>query len=255
MNRLALVTGGTSGIGLEYCYLLANNGWDLIITGRREDILIKNRTFIMNKYGIKVKNVVVDFSNTSSFKDFLYNNVDNNNISFVVNNVGFSNHHDCFNVPFIENKKMVDVHINCMAEINHLVVKGMKKSGFGTIINVSSLAGYLPSLSDPFYSGTKSFINTYSESISMILNPYGIKVQSLNPGLTITDFHRGRELDKTKGWMLPQDVVLYSYSKLKTPKVIIIPGYFNRLLYNFINILPKLVYYKLASRKRVLSEK
>lgn len=261
MSRTALITGATSGIGYEYSLLLAEKGWDLIITGRRREILEENAVFIREKYSCSVKVFVIDFNNDDSFKklvDYLSNN---RPVGFLVNSVGFSNHSDFFKSDFLENHKMIEAHISRMSELIHFTVDDMKKAKEGYIVNVSSLAGYLPSLSDPFYSGSKSFINTYSESIALILSRYNIVVQSLCPGFTRTDFHKDMNLSsdafKNRGlkrWMNPKDVVSYSFKKLKRGKVIVIPGICNKIIYRIIGAIPKRLYYFLAGRKRALNE-
>ncbi len=262
MNKLALITGATSGIGLAYSRLLGKNGWNLIITGRREAIIREQGKRIAEDYNVSVRVAIVDFNNGESYEQFLKEYVSNNNIGFLVNNVGFSNHSNFFNSKFNMNHKMIETHISRLTEITHMVVPFMKEKGDGCIINVSSLAGFLPSLSDPFYSGTKSFINTYSESISLILKRDNIIVQSLCPGFTKTDFHKKMKLKdsvfKNKGlkrWMSPEDVASYSYRKLKLGRVIVIPGFTNRVIYQFIRFIPKKIYYSIALKKRVLNEK
>ncbi|MGL1890306.1 MAG: SDR family NAD(P)-dependent oxidoreductase [Spirochaetaceae bacterium] len=251
---LALITGATSGIGAEYSRLLAGYGWDLIITGRRSELLNENAKQIQKEFNVKVTAIIVDFSDATSFDSF-FHNVCNNKILFLVNNVGFSNHTNFFDTPHSGNYKMIDVHVERTTRLIHQIVPGMKKEGRGTIINVSSLAGFLPSLSDPFYAASKSFLSTYSESISMILKPNGIIVQSLCPGFTKTDFHRGRSIKKREKWMSALDVVRYSYKSIGFGRVVIIPGFFNRVVYNIIRFMPKKLYYKIAGGRRVLNEK
>lgn len=260
MDKLALVTGGTSGIGFAYSELLAKKGWNLVITGRRVEVIEEKAAYLRKKYHIDVDVIIVDFSSDDSFSWFRDNILKKRKITFLVNNVGFSNHCDFFATEFSILHKMLEVHISRMSEIIHLLVPYMKLTG-GTIINVSSLAGYLPSLSDPFYSGSKAFINTYSESIAMILSFSGIKVQTLCPGFTKTDFHKDMGLDKRvfknrglKRWMSAKSVVKYSYRKIKSSKTVVIPGFTNRVIYHITRLLPKKTYYKLAIRKRVLDE-
>lgn len=260
--KLALITGATSGIGYEYSLFLAKKGWDLIITGRREDKLYNNAQFIKKSYGVEVEALVVDFNTEYSYRDFLNNTVKKRDIGFLINNVGFSNHNNFFESDFDKNHKMIEAHITRLSEITHYAVQSMKSNGSGYIVNVSSLAGFLPSLSDPFYSGSKSFINTYSESIALILKCHNIVVQSLCPGFTKTDFHKDMNLKESafknrglKRWMEPADVVTYSYNSLKLGKVIVIPGLTNRLVYRIVKFLPKKIYYNMASKKRALNEK
>lgn len=260
MEKLALVTGATSGIGYAYSELLAKKGWDLVITGRRVDIINEKAEYLRKKFHINVDVAIVDFTDVHSFSQFREEFLKNRRYTFLVNNVGFSNHCDFFATDFDKVHSMIEVHISRMAEIIHVLVPYMKMAG-GTIINVSSLAGFLPSLSDPFYAGSKAFINTYSESIAMILSFSGIKVQTLCPGFTRTDFHKDMNLDKKafknrglKRWMSAKAVVRYSYRKIKSSKTVIIPGWTNRLVYHVTRLIPKRTYYKMAMKKRVLDE-
>ncbi|QEN05528.1 SDR family NAD(P)-dependent oxidoreductase [Thiospirochaeta perfilievii] len=262
---VALITGATSGIGKSYSTLLASKGWDLIITGRRDDIIIKHGKLLEERYKVRVEVVIVDFNSRESFNSFLDNYVKDSSreIGFLVNSVGFSNRCDFFNTDFDITHKMIEAHISRLSEITHYVVNSMKKyNRGGFVVNVSSLVGYLPSLHDPFYSGSKSFISTYSESISMILKPFNIVVQSLCPGFTKTDFHKDMNLAEDefknrglKRWMSADDVVSYSYKKLKPGKVIVIPGIANKIIYYAVKILPKPLYYKIAGNNKTLTNR
>lgn len=260
MERVAIVTGATSGIGEAYARLLGKEGWNLIITGRREEIINRVATSIEDESEVSVKIVICDFNYSESFSNFI-SIISEMKIGFLVNCVGFSNHNDFFMSEFKENHRLIEAHISALSETIHTVVPGMKSLGGGWIINVSSLAGFLPSLSDPFYSGTKAFINTYSESISMILKGDGIKVQSLCPGYTYTDFHKDMNLPEKafrnrglKRWLKPEYVTEYSYRKRNSSNVIVIPGISNKIVYNVVKSMPKRLYYKLAGRKRSLDE-
>lgn len=263
MVKLALITGATSGIGFEYSRLLASKGWNLIITGRRETLLKERALYLEKEFGISVDVAIVDFTDSASFNTFFQDYVvkKGDSIGFLINNVGFSNRNDFFNSEFKDSHRMIEAHISRLTEITHQVVKGMKERKNGYIVNVSSLVGFLPSLHDPFYSGSKSFITTYSESIALILKEYNIIVQSLCPGFTRTDFHKDMNLKENvfknrglKRWMSPQDVASYSYKKLGKGRVIVIPGWANRVVYHVVRLLPKSLYYNLAGRKKMLDE-
>lgn len=260
MSKLAIVTGATSGIGEAYARLLGGYGWNLIITGRREEKINKVAATIRKESGVDVRVIICDFNKPESFREFIVA-ISSLKVGFLVNSVGFSNHNNFFKSNFKENHKLIEAHISALTETIHSVVPGMKLIGEGWIINVSSLAGFLPSLSDPFYSGTKAFINTYSESISMILKGDSIRVQSLCPGYTYTDFHKDMNLPESafknrglKVWMKPESVAEYSYGKRNSKKVIVIPGISNKIVYSVVKWLPKRLYYRLAGRKRSLDE-
>ena len=152
---------------------------------------------------------------------------------------------------------MVQVHINAMLQLTHKVIPRMIKNGKGFIINVSSVAAFLASPQHELYCSTKAFINVFSESLAMSLKDHHIKVQSLCPGLTRTDFHQklnwNPENLKNRGlakWMTPDFVVQKSIAALNKNKVIVIPGMIYKLLYFSLKILPRSIYYFLAIKSQ-----
>ena len=230
-----------------------------LITGRRTELITTLARDIEAEFGVTVEVAIVDFNSTSSFDLFITSYVINRSIGFLVNSVGFSNRNIFFDSDFSVNHKMIQAHISCHTQVIHHVVQGMRERRQGSIVTVSSLVGFLPSLHDPFYSGTKSFLNTYSESIALILREFNITVQSLCPGFTHTDFHNNMNLKASvfknrglKRWMSPVDVVNYSYKKLGLGKVIVIPGIANKIIYTVVRLIPRGLYYRLASKKKML---
>jgi short-subunit dehydrogenase len=134
----------------------------------------------------------------------------------------------------------------------------MKKLGRGAIINVASIAGFLPYPASAMYAASKAFLITFSESLFMELAPFGIKVQVLCPGFTRTDFHgrlglKSSEL-KSRGivtWMSAKKVVAISLKKLRGHKPICVPGFWNRVIYVIVRRVPKRLYYFSAGAVKV----
>ena len=163
-----------------------------------------------------------------------------------------------FEDNYTHQKTMIDVHVNATTEITHAIVPQLKKNGKGLIINVSSMAPLLSSPSSPLYSATKGYINIFSETLFMLLKPDHIKVQALCPGFTHTDLHEkiGMPPEQCKNvglirWMSPEKVVRIALKSVRKNKVIIIPGFLNKLLLVFIAILKSIpggFYYSLSSR-------
>lgn len=138
----------------------------------------------------------------------------------------------------------------------------MKEDNKGTIVNVSSLAAFNQFAESAMYCSTKRFLVTFSECLAMELSKYGVKVQCLCPGFTRTDFHSKLKMEESKlgnkgivRWMTADEVVKYSIEKLdKTLKVIVIPGFFNRVIYNLLKFIPKAIYYRVANKGWALME-
>ncbi len=253
VKNTAVVTGATSGIGRAFAEKLAEQGYDLLITGRREKLIKEFGDELEKKYGIKTTVVIADFSNQAQVTELLVTIEGLDGIGVLINNVGFGNQKNFLEDNFENQEKMLTVHINTMAKITHVA---LKKMGRGScIINVSSMAAFTPAGFNHFYSASKAFVNSFSESLYVSLRKNGIRVQALCPGFTRTDFHNklgmGDEKLVNRGlirWMKPEEVVKKSLSALERGKVVYIPGFLNRSLYMILRFIPKKIYYKMAEK-------
>ncbi|MEG0295790.1 MAG: SDR family oxidoreductase [Clostridium sp.] len=255
-NKVAIITGATSGIGKEYSRLLASKGYNLILVGRRIEIITKVARDIEDEFNVYVETKILDLTNKQSFNNFANEIESRNDIEMLINNAGYGAEASFTEDTFENQDDMVNVHIKATIKLCHIVSKQMKKNKSGKIINVCSLAAFNVFPTSAMYCATKMFLVSFSQSLAMELNKYNIRVQALCPGFTRTDFHAKLDMDesklKSKGivrWMYPQEVVEYSLSKIdKELKVIIIPGFLNRVTYHLVKFIPKNVYYKVASR-------
>lgn len=252
--KYALITGGTSGIGAAYARELARRGYNILITGRRREVIEKTAADIRERSGVEVEVVLADFAQREDVERLL-KRIEELNIEFLVNNVGFGNKRVFLEDIYENQRKMLDVQIDAMCRITHLVAKEMKASGRGNIINVSSLAAFTPASFNHLYSASKSFIVTFSEALYIDLLGSGVGVQVVCPGFTKTDFHRELEVEETtfknRGlvrWMEAKKVVEISLGELEKRGGICIPGVCNKILYLFLRLLPRRVYYSLAKR-------
>ncbi len=254
-KKYAVITGATSGIGKSFAQQLAKKGFNLLITGRRSELLIETSKKIKKKYNVDVQVSVGDLSDKSYVIDLCEDIADLGKIEYLINNAGYGNRDSFFEGIFEEQQLMLDVHIYALTKLVHVVGNIMKNQRFGNIINVSSLASFFPIPKGEFYCSTKSFINSFSESIFVDLRDYNINVQSLCPGFTYTDFHRKLSIaDESRKnnflirWMKADDVVNISLKMImKKDVVIVVPGLFNKMLYLFSRIVPKQLYYKKAN--------
>ena len=255
-GRVCLVTGATSGIGEAFSRHYAQQGYDLVITGRREEKLRDNADSISTTYGAEVHVVVGDLSDASCRKALLELIAGRDDIEVLINNAGFGS-----GLSFPEGdiqvfSNMIAVHVSTPVELVSAVVPQMTRNKKGIIINVASIAAFTPVPGAAIYNGTKAFLVRFSESLYMKLRDRGIKVQALCPGFIRTDFHRriGIEDEKRRNrgiitWMDVDAVMRSSAHCLERDKVICVPGFWYKVIYAFVRALPKPLYYRLISRR------
>ncbi len=252
----AIITGATSGIGAAYAKALAQKGWNLIITGRRENRLKTIKKDLSDLYPIHIQTVKADLLNPDDINHFLQVIDQTDHIELLINSAGFG-----FNRNFFENEydiqlSMMQIHINATTKIVHHVVPHMIKNGKGNIINIASLSAFLPAPLSYCYNASKAFLVTFSECLYLDLSSKNIKVQVLCPGLTKTEFHSKQGIHNIDNnfinrlmWLSADQVVNKSLNALRNGKIIVIPGFVNRFIYFLTKIIPKRIYYKIAVRR------
>ena len=256
MTKTAVITGATTGIGAAYAGRLAKNGYDLVITGRRKEIIQKLADDLSKQYGIKVDVIIAELSNDNDFQKLVDVVKTKEDIEILINNAGFSGYlKHSLDIDNSEHEKMIKVHEIIPIRLISVIVPRMIKRGNGSIINVSSMGAFLPVPSGSVYGASKAFLYNYSQSLYMEVKDKGIKVQVLCPGFTQTDFGKNyypkefldRVLKKMK-MMPPEKVVDYSLICLKKNKLVCIPGVSNKVMAKLLPSLPIDMYYSSVTR-------
>jgi len=247
---IALITGATSGIGAEYARRLAAEGYDLIITGRREAKIKAFTNELSDSYGSAVDVILVELSNSTEV-DALIESIKDRDIHLLVNNAGFGTTSFFFDGSLELQEKMIHVHILAHMKIMYAILPEMIKNRAGIIINVSSSGAFLPSPKTAVYNGTKAFLVSFTESLHMELEGTGVQVQVVCPGLTKTDMPIRLGIPEERiinsgpfQWISPQEVVAYSLLCLKKKKVLCLPGRMNKMQILMRQFIPESLYYK-----------
>lgn len=254
-RKSALITGATSGIGAAYAHALAELGYDLIITGRRRDVIEDIARKIENKFQVKTMVAIVELSEDKDLVQLLDLIKEAGPVDVLVNNAGFTTKGLYHLQNITEQENMVRVHAIAMMKLTHAVLPGMIERRTGTIINVASIQAVTPMSMNTTYCSVKGFIRNFSLCLHSEVKDFGVKVQCVLPGFTRTDLGRGIGVDmntlEDKGmvhWMLPEKVVQVSLRDLKKKnKVISIPGAGNKINYTLAKMLPDRVWHALAS--------
>ncbi len=189
MNKIAMVTGATSGIGKATARKLAQSGYDLIITGRREDRL-KELKSELNEQSTDVLTLCFDIRSTSAIEEALQQiPAEWMNIDVLVNNAGLAAGAD----PIYEGlwsdwEQMIDTNIKGLLYLSKLIIPNMMGRKSGHIINVSSIAGKETYANGNVYCATKHAVEAITKGMRIDLLPYNIKVSSVSPGMVETEF-------------------------------------------------------------------
>jgi short-subunit dehydrogenase len=236
----ALITGASSGIGETFARQLAARGYDLVIVARREALLQDLAADLADRYGVEIHVFQADLANKvdlERLEDFI---AQQEPLALLVNNAGFGTHGKFANVPVEPYLDMITVHLEATVRLTRAVLPGMIAVGQGGIINVSSIASFLPVPGSVLYSATKSFLNLFSETLQVELGQQGIFVQSLCPGYTHTGFHSTdtqknvlRQTFPDFMWSEPGYVVETSLNALGNGQVIVVPGVVNQAIVAF----------------------
>ncbi len=245
--KAALITGASSGIGLELAHVMAKEKHNLVLVARSIDKLNELAKELIQIHGIKVKTYKADLSNTKEIeKLYQQTQADDIEVSYLINNAGFGEYG-----KFIENdweklNAMMQLNMVSLVHLTSLYSKHMVSSRFGKIMNVASTAAFQPMPYFAVYSATKAFVLSFSEAIASELKDHGITVTALCPGLTGTGFVDAANmkdtkfLDKAKGSMATaEEVAEYGYEAMMKGKTVAVHGLVNGIMAQSSRFLPR----------------
>jgi len=242
----ALITGASSGIGLELARLFASDRINTILVARRSERLEAISENLEKEYGIRCLPISSDLTGSDAAAD-IYQVLSSKEISvdFLVNNAGSIVYGPFSETEWKQEKDMIRLHIESLTYMTKLFVKDMIVGGHGRVLNICSTGSFVPGPYNAVYCATKSYILSFSEAISEELRGSGITVTALCPGGTRTDFHGRVEVDGKKSSLfsaMDADVVArIGYSAMKKGKCVVIPGLTNKMQVFVTRFLPRLV--------------
>lgn len=187
-RKIALITGATSGIGKACALILAKNGYHIIATGRRAERLDELKKEVPS--GIEVLPLVFDVRDKEAVFGLIENLPENwKNIEILVNNAGNAHGLDPIQSGSLDDwDAMMDINVKGLLYVSKAVIPGMCQRKSGTIINIGSIAGKEVYPNGNVYCGSKHAVDAITKGMRMDLNPFGIKVIGIHPGLVETEF-------------------------------------------------------------------
>jgi short-subunit dehydrogenase len=220
----ALVTGATAGIGHEFARQLAARGHDLVLVARDEVRLAAVATELGASHGVEVETLAADLVVPEQLARVEARLADRDRpVELLVNNAGHGLKQRFLDNPAEREVAMLDVLVTAVLRLSHAGLGGMVERGHGGIINVSSVAAFLPRGT---YSAAKAWVNSFSEWAAHEYRPRGVRVMALCPGFTKTEFHERMAVRRGDGvlWLDAEFLVEKALVDFDRGRVFSIPG-------------------------------
>lgn len=232
---VALITGGATGIGRGFANKLADQGYNLILTSRNLENLALAQKEIQNKYHVKVLIYVADITKEEARKN-LFEYANNYEVSEVVNNAGLGYSKDFIDGESSKEQELIDLNITAMQAIFKYYYKKFYQAKKGRIINVSSIAGFVPGGGSSTYYASKAYVISLTRAVALESKHIkDLKIQVLCPGPTKSNFYQTSGTNK-KYYKANPDVV--AKKTIDSKRVVVIPGFKNKLTHVVLKLLP-----------------
>ncbi|SDW12221.1 hypothetical protein SAMN05444411_101109 [Lutibacter oricola] len=228
MNKAALITGASSGIGKELAIIHAKKGGDLILVARREDKLNELKQEIEQKFNVNVEVIAKDLSNLKAPQE-VYNEVKQKGfqIEYLINNAGFGALGKFHELSLERQVSMINLNITALTILTRLFLPEFVKRNNGKILNTSSTASFMPGPLQAVYFATKAYVTFFSNALSEELHNTNITVTNLMPGATESEFGSTSGMDKTEMFqktVTAHSVALDGYNGMLKGKIDVISG-------------------------------
>lgn len=196
MMNVALITGASSGIGLELARIHASKGGDVVLVARREEELTRLGAELEAKHGVKALVIPADLMKPHASVE-LYKTIKDKGIEIdvLMNNAGLGGYGNFHERELKKEMDMIQLNITALTELTHLVVQDMIRRKKGKILNTASTAGMLPGPLQTVYYATKAFVLSFSQGTAHELKKHGITVTALCPGPVQTGFEKEAGMD------------------------------------------------------------
>lgn len=241
----ALITGASSGIGLELARILATDHHDVVLVARNLDKLNELKQELEGKHGIKAMVIPADLS-IPRISDEIYYDLANKGIQvdILINNAGFGDYGAFANAEWKKQANMLQVNIVALTHLTKLFLRGMVERGHGRIMNVASTAAFQPGPLMAVYYATKAYVLHFSEAIANELQGTGVTVTALCPGPTRTEFQSTATMGDSRLFKIfnvpsAESVARFGYQAMMKGKTVAIYGVFNYLLSLSVRFTPR----------------
>jgi len=254
--KRALITGASSGLGLEFAELLAAQKVNLVLAARRREPMEKLAADLRRKHGVDILVEPIDLAAPGAAAR-LKSSLDEKSvqIDILVNNAGYGLHGDFLETPIERTTAMIQLNITALTELSYVFGRDMAARGSGQILLLASLLGLQPVPTFAAYAATKSYVLAFGEALHDELRPQGVVVTSLCPGHTETGFDAAAGAPVSTMLRLltmkPRPVAETGLRALSQGKASVIAGFMNNIVAFSNRRTPRSM--RRASMKRILA--
>ena len=246
MKKVALVTGASAGLGVEFARQLSKRGHRLVLVARRKERLEKLAKELGN-----ARAVAIDLSKANAAAKLIADLEEKGEVvDLLVNNAGFGLIGRFAELDAKRERQMIDLNVGTLADLCRGVAPGMIERKSGGIINVASTAAFQPGPKMAVYFATKAFVLSFTEALHEELRPSGIKVSCLCPGPTHTEFGEVAGFGGNGMFdhvaMGPVEVVEKGLAGLDKNRAVVVPGWMNKVTAASNRFAPRSVVRKIA---------
>jgi short-subunit dehydrogenase len=242
---VAIITGASSGIGVDLADLFARDGYDLLLVARRRDALEAVARSLSERYGIVCDAFPADLARRLD-REHLAARVRSldDRIHALVNNAGIGTHGFFHETDLERELEIIDVNIAALTHLTKMVLPGMLARRRGRILNVSSVAAFQPGPLMAVYYASKAYVQSFSEALAEEVAGTGVTVTALCPGPTVTEFHSqaGIHPNAPSGGaplMTSREVAEAGYRGANSGKRVVVPGLRNKAIVLANRLLPR----------------
>ena len=247
----ALITGASTGIGYALAVYLQRKNYNLILVSQNNKRLTKASSDLKKKYpnkNLEIINICADLSRKSEPTN-IYKKVKSKKISIdiLINNAGIGFAGAFANSSFDKHLNLLEINVRALVELCHLFSLDMQRLKKGCILNVASIAGFLPGPFMAMYYSSKAFVLSFSIALHKELEASGVSVSCLCPGPVKTPFHKKAGTDKRILGKLgnfifstsPEKVAKVAYHGLLKNKLVIFPSFLDKIITFILSFLPR----------------
>lgn len=246
----ALVTGATAGLGRSFAVALAEHGHDLVLVARDRGRLDALAEELRRTYGADAEVLVADLADRDQLRRVEERVSDvGRPVDLLVNNAGYGLKHGFLDNDVEDEQRLLDVLVTAVLRLSHAALGAMVERGHGGVVNVSSVAGYLPRGT---YAAAKAYVTSLSRWADATYRGRGVRSMAVLPGFTRTEFHARMDVGRGSApawlWLDADAVVREALADFAAGKDVSVPS----RRYKLITLVVRLVPHRVQARFRQL---